>query len=247
VSATPPPNDPAPIGFVCAMPMELAPLRRRLSLTKARVGSLEVHRGGLAGRPVVAIVTGMGPVLAADHVVRLLDAIDLEQVVVVGITGTVEEDAAIGSLIRPELVIDGATGAAFRPGPLDPGPRRGTMVTCDHLITDPAVIAEMRADGVVSLDMETAAIAGVCETRGIPWSVFRCVSDRATDGSVDEELFRLSRPDGTADTRAVVAHVVRHPGRIPGLARMGRQAKLATERAADSAIRAVTAGPPPGG
>lgn len=244
---TPPPEDAIPTAFVCAMPMELAPLRRKLSLARTRVGSLEVHQGRLATRPVVAIVTGMGTALAAEHLVHLLDAMEVEQVVAVGITGTVEEDAAIGTLIRPELVVDGATGAEYRPGPLEPGPRRGRMWTSDRLITDPEVIADLRAKGVVSLDMETAAIAEVCEARGTPWSVFRCVSDRATDGSVDEELFRLSRPDGTADTRAVVAHVAKHPGRIPGLARMGRQAKLATERAADSAIQAVAAGPLPEG
>ena len=39
----------------------------------------------------------------------------------------------------------------------------------------------------------------------MPWSVFRAVSDRATDGSVDDEVFRLSRPDGTPDPAAVPA------------------------------------------
>jgi nucleoside phosphorylase len=225
------------------MPMELAPLKRKLALTKTRIASLDVHQGWLDGRSVVAIVTGMGTALAAEHLVRLLDAMDIDRVVVVGITGAVDDETAIGTLILPERVVDGASGAQYRPDRLGQGAPRGTMWTSDGLITDPAVIAELRSDGVVSLDMETAAIAGVCEHRGIPWSVFRCISDRATDGSVDEELFGLSRPDGTPDAKAVVAHVARHPGRIPGLFRMARQAKLATELAAASAIEAVADGP----
>jgi hypothetical protein len=114
------------------------------------------------------------------------------------------------------------------------------MWTTDQLIVDLDAIAGLRADGVVSLDMETAALAAVCERRRIPWSVFRAISDRATDGSVNEEVFRLSNQDGTPNARAVASYVLRHPGRIPAMARMARHAKLATERAADAAIDAVS-------
>jgi hypothetical protein len=89
--------------------------------------------------------------------------------------------------------------------------------------------------------METAAVALACEERGVPWTVVRAVSDRATDGSVDDEVFHLSRPDGTPDLRAVARYVARHPGRIPGLVRMARDARLATHRAADAAVAAVRA------
>jgi hypothetical protein len=76
--------------------------------------------------------------------------------------------------------------------------------------------------------------------------VFRAVSDRATDGSVDDEVFHLSHQDGTPDITAVAAYVVRHPGRVPALARMAKGSRLATEQAASAAIAAVTAlGDPP--
>ena len=88
--------------------------------------------------------------------------------------------------------------------------------------------------------METAAIAEACEQRKIPWSVFRSISDRATDGSVDDEVFHLSHQDGTPNGRAIVRFFVKHPGRIPGMVRMGRAAKLATETAADAAILACS-------
>ena len=75
----------------------------------------------------------------------------------------------------------------------------------------------------------------------MPWAVFRAVSDRATDGTVDDEVFHLSRQDGRPDPRAVLRYVARHPGRIPRLARMGRDASLAARRAADAAVAAVRA------
>ena len=58
----------------------------------------------------------------------------------------------------------------------------------------------------------------------MPWTVFRAISDRATDGSVDDEVFHLSHQDGTPDPRAVARYLVRHPGRIPGLVRHGAAA-----------------------
>jgi adenosylhomocysteine nucleosidase len=234
-------TDPTPgrIAFVCAMPMELTPLRRMLSLTKARIGGVEVYEGVLGERPVVAVVTGMGTDLATAGTTALLEAVEVERVVVVGITGAVENETPIGTLVMPETVVNGNTGAAFRPTRIGDVEPAGTMWTTDVLITDLDEIAGLRTQGVVSLDMETAAIAEVCEGRGVPWSVFRVISDRATDGSVDDEVFRMSNQDGTANPKAVAAYFLKHPGRIPAMATMAKQAKHATERAATEAVRAV--------
>jgi nucleoside phosphorylase len=233
-------GSPGVIAFVCAMPMEARPLARKLSLRPARAGDVEHRTGRLAGHPVVAVVTGMGTRLATDRTTRLLDAMPVDRVVVVGITGAVENTTPIGTLVLPEVVVNSATGAEYRPAPLGGGTPAGKMWTTDVILTEPEVIAGLRAQGVVALDMETAAVAEVCEGRGIPWSVFRAISDRATDGTLDDEIFHLSHQDGTPDGPAVARYVLKHPGRIPRMARLARGAKLATETAADSAIRAVS-------
>ena len=234
------PSSPDRIAFVCAMPMELKPLVKKLSLQKTQIDGVTVHKGTLDGREVVAIVTGMGTKLAMDKTRRMLDAVAVDRVVVVGITGAVENDTPIGTLILPEVVVNSATGSEHRPTALGDGTAHGTMWTTDELLTDPDLIAGLRARGVVSLDMETAAIAEVCESRGIPWSVFRVISDRATDGSIDAEVFHLSNQDGTPNAPAVARYFAKHPGRIPRMARLAKGAKLATERAADAAIRACS-------
>ncbi len=227
------------VAFVCAMPMELAPLRRRLSLRKTEPGPPPLYEGTLDGRPVTAITTGMGPELARRGVDRLFEAADVGWVVVVGITGAVQEGMPVGTIVRPEEVVDGATGARFRPHPLGSGEHAGTMWTSDSLITDPARLGALSDQGVVSLDMETAAIGEACEARSVPWSVFRVISDRAHDGSVDEELFAMSNQDGSPNPRAVASYAVRHPNRLPRLARMGREVRGATHLAADCAVAAV--------
>jgi len=229
-----------PLAFVFAMPMEIKPLVRRLSLQKATVGGGHAYQGKLPdGRDVVAIVTGMGTKLATDGIERLLNAISVDRVLVVGITGAVENDTPIGTLVLPEKVVNSATGVEYEPEPLGDGHRNGIMWTTDVLLTDPDVIAGLRGDGVVSLDMETAAIAESCQRRGIPWSVFRVISDRATDGSIDEEVFHLSNQDGTPRPGAVVTYFLKHPWKVPRMMKLAKGAKLATERAVDAALRAV--------
>ena len=224
------------LALVCAMPMELRPLRRQLRLRRTGLG----YAGRIGDRDVIAIVTGMGTAFARAAVVELLDEVDVEWVIVVGITGAIENETPIGTIISPALVVNGSDGSEYRPKPLPLGNARGKMWTTDELLLDPKVHADLRAQGVVSLDMETAAVAEVCEKRGVPWSVVRAISDRAGDGSVDAEIFGLSHPDGTANFSAVARYLVRRPGSVARLVRLARGSRLATERAAAAAIRAVS-------
>jgi len=228
----------ATIAIICAMPMELRAVVKQLRLRKQDLGGVAARVGAIDHPEVVAISTGMGTALATQGTERLLDAMTPDHVVVVGITGAMEDDTPIGSMVLPELVVNSETGSEHRPAPLGGGMPSGTMWTT-NVITPPAEVAELRAKGVVSLDMETAAIAESCERRGIPWSVFRAISDRASDGSIDDELFHLSNQDGTPNGRAVARYLVRHPHKIPGLIGMGMGAKKATEVAAAAAIAAV--------
>lgn len=226
------------IAFICAMPMELRPLIRHLRLVRGDVGGVRVRTGMLGGRRIVAIVTGMGTTLAGRGTERLLDAVTVDRVVVVGITGAVDDETPIGTLMLPEVVVDHATGREHHPECIGTGTPHGTMLTTNGL-TAPGDLPALRARGVVCLDMETAAVADVCERRRVPWSVFRAISDRATDGSVDEEVFGLSNQDGSPNGRAVARYVLRHPGRVPRVVALAKGARLATERAATAAIDAV--------
>jgi adenosylhomocysteine nucleosidase len=222
------------------MPMEIRPLIEKLSLHKTETDGITVQSGTLGGQAVVATVTGMGTKLASEGTMRLLEAIPVDRVVVVGITGAVEDITPIGTLILPEVVVDSATGTEHHPTPMGDGTAHGKMWTGDKLMTDPDDLARLRAQGVVSLDMETAAIAEVCEQRGVPWSVFRVISDRATDGTINDEVFHLSNQDGTPNKQAIARYFVKHPGSVPRMARLATDAKRAAETAADAAIRACS-------
>src|ERR1700689_460536 len=125
------------------MPMELRPLRRRLGLRKSEAG----YVGKIGDRAVTAIVTGIGTALAGSATARLLDAVDVEWVVVVGITGAIDDDTPIGALVLPEQVVDGADGSVYRPTPVRVGKAHGTIWTTDEFLTDPAMDAALCSRG----------------------------------------------------------------------------------------------------
>ena len=221
------------VGMLAPMEIELAPLTRELGL--AHDG--ELHHGKAGNVDVVALVTTMGMTAGERATQRLLD-IGVDRIIVVGIAGGVDPATVkIGDVVIPEVVIDRRTGGSHGP-PLSPHtPPRGTISCGDELITDPGRLAEMGASGVIAVDMETAAVAAVCESAGVPWSAFRGISDYAGEGLVDQELFEATNPDGTADPDAIKRYLEAHPEKLEVLQRLALDTTRATEAAAAAAIR----------
>jgi nucleoside phosphorylase len=220
---------------------ELQPLRRPLSLTRADSSARDLFRGAAGRVEVVAVITGIGPRSAARAAERMLDAGGIDHAIVVGIAGGIGPSVTIGDLVVPALVRDLDTGSEHRPVALGGHTPRGTLVTGAGLITDLRRIRELEREGAIAIDMETAAIGAVCERRGCPWSVFRAISDRADDGSVDASVFGLAGSDGAGDPRAVVRFLLSRPGQIPRLVRLARGMRAATRAASDAAVRALAA------
>jgi adenosylhomocysteine nucleosidase len=221
------------------MRSELLPLVRLLALRRSGSGRNAFHSGAVGRLEIVAVQTGIGIQAAASAVERVLDAGATEHVVVVGVAGGIGATVAIGDLVVPETVVDLDTGARFRPAPLGETAPRGSLLTSDVLLTDAAEFARFEREGAVAIDMETAAVAAVCERRGCPWSVFRSISDHTSDGSIDQAVFGMTGPDGEAKPAAVARFLLTQPWRIPQLARLARGLKLATNTAAAAAVRAL--------
>jgi nucleoside phosphorylase len=221
------------------MPMEMRPLTKRLGLQKGEVGGLKVRTGTLDGEPVVGYVTGMGPDLATKGIDRLLEAVRPERVVVFGITGAVENETPIGTVMMPALVIDHATGRTHEHRPPAGEATKGALWTT-NIMTPPSELPGLIEQGVIALDMETAAFAQSCERDGVAWSVHRAISDHPKD-DIDDEVFGLYNLDATPNWGNIARYVVRHPIRTLGMVKLAKNGKLATENAADAAIAAARA------
>ena len=224
------------IAVLGAMPSELRPLVKPLGLRKAHLGAIEVRTGRLGGAEVVALKTGIGPVEAQRATEQLLKGGPFDRVVMIGIAGGIGGNQEIGDLVVAETVIDGRSGASYRAAPLPGLEQAGTLHTADYLILDPAQLDAMRAQGIVALDMETAAVAAACEAAGTEWSSIRSISDRPTDKLVDDNLLDLTQPDGRPNVSAVVKRLARHPGDIRKLARLGKDATVAAKAAAQAFV-----------
>jgi nucleoside phosphorylase len=215
---------------------EIEPIVRRLDL--ADRGGGRVYEGSLGALRVTAMLTEIGMANARAAARRILDA-GVEIVAVVGIAGSVDRSLAMGALIMPERVVERASGREHRPTFLGDHRGAGTLSCGDDLITSPETLDQMFDGGVIAVDMETAAVAAVCDDAGTPWSVFRAISDYAGSGFLDEELMALIESDGTAARAAMARYAEDHPDRIETLTQFAKDAELATDTAADAAVNAL--------
>ena len=227
------------VAILAPMRPELRPLVHRLSLRRERSGGDVLHRGAVGRVEIVATTTGIGTRAAARATERVLSSTPVDHILVVGIAGGIGPGVAIGDLVVPELVVDLATGREHRPCPVGDSAPRGTLVTSDGLLVDREEIARLERRGVVAIDMETASIAAVCERRGCPWSVFRAISDRAGDAAIDQAVLGLAGPDGGPNLPALARFLLSQPWRVPQLARLARDMRRATQRAASAAAEAL--------
>jgi adenosylhomocysteine nucleosidase len=224
--------------MLAPMQPELRPIVRRLGME----GDGSLYEGRTTdGVDVVAMLTNIGMANGARAARRILEH-GVDHVMVVGIAGGVDTHGLqIGDVIVPELVIGRAMERTFRPTFVGEILPRGTLSCGDDLITDPEALALMAADGVIAVDMETAAVAEVCEDAHVPWSVFRGISDFAGEGLVDDALFALTNADGSADPAALAKYLEENPGRLETLRRLAKDTERATEGAAAAAIAACAA------
>jgi adenosylhomocysteine nucleosidase len=226
------------VAVLAPMISELRPVVKAFSLQRRDIGELPAHTGTLGDVEIVAVKIGMGTAAAAAATERLLDATTVDHVLVVGIAGGVLPGVEIGDMIFPSRVVDHATGAEYVPAGLAPGEASGTLLTSDEFFVDPVELDQLAGRGVVGLDMETAAVAAVCERREVEWSVVRSVSDRP--GEVPAGVVDLAGADGTPNLGKAAAFMVTRPWKIPELVRLARNSQRAANRAAASAVAACS-------
>ena len=219
------------------MPSELRPFARSCGLERrgtTYVGSVGPHQ-------VVATLMGVGMTGATRAAERLLADDAVERIVVVGIAGGVDPSVPIGQVVVPEEVVDGVTGAEYPTAcgwcGLAPA---GRLVTFDDFQAGADRMADLQRQGFTAIDMETAAVAAVCDQRGRELTVFRAISDNA-DSGVDAAVAALARPDGPPDVGAAVRYMLRRPWRAPALMALGRDAARAARAASTAALTALSA------
>jgi adenosylhomocysteine nucleosidase len=199
--------------------------------------------GQIGSSHVTCTHIGMGPPATRAVLTRMFDkaAPDFEpidHVMIAGICGGLDPELPVGTVINPEFVIDHASGRTYRHSPPGGEPVSGKLVTTEGVTLDPDLSRRFFEQGCVGVDMETSAVADVCEKHGGPWSVYRCIGDRIFDGLLDGRVLAMTNPDGSADLEAMGRLLAENPDLGAKLARLGKDTIRAADLAAHAAVRA---------
>jgi hopanoid-associated phosphorylase len=82
------------------------------------------------------------------------------------------------------------------------------------------------ACGAAAVDMESQVVARLAQARNIPFVCCRVIID-SVERSLPDAALAGMRPDGSTDPIAVLASLLRHPGQLPSLLAVGRDAAIA--------------------
>jgi adenosylhomocysteine nucleosidase len=221
----------------------LAPMRPELKAIVTAFGlrptagdPVFTHTGTAGTWSVVTLVTGMGPALAREATLRALGAGPCQHVMVIGIAGGLDPALPVGSLLVPSRVQLYPEGPQYQAHPIPPRHAAGGLMTTERLFDDDEVWRPILERGFGAVDMEAAGVAEVCEGAGIAWSVYRGISDRPDEHIVDQSVFALSKPDGSADAKALAKYLARDPRRAKALAHLHQCMHSAARLAADAAL-----------
>ena len=221
---------------------ELKAIVKSFGLQPTREDPVFSHTGTAGSWSVDALVTGMGPALAREATRKALAAGTFDHVMVIGIAGGLDPELPVGTLMVPARVRLHPDGPEYATRPLPAREAAGGLMTTDGLFDDEDVWRPILELGFGAVDMEAAGVAEVCEANGVEWSVYRGISDRPDERIVDQTVFALSKPDGSADPVALAKYLARDPRRAKALAHLNRCMQLAASLAADAAFSDLTAG-----
>jgi len=193
--------------------------------------------GGRAGTwTVLAGVIGMGPSTARRATERILAQGPFDHVMVVGIAGGLDPALPVGSLMVPSRVQLHPDGPVRRTRPLPSRQAEGGLMTTDGLFSDEVVWRPILDAGFGAVDMEASGVGEACERAGVDWSIYRGISDRPDEHIVDQAVFALSKPDGSANLAAVGKYLARDPRRAKALAHLNQCMHVAATVAAEAAF-----------
>jgi adenosylhomocysteine nucleosidase len=193
-----------------ALDREAAPFRR-------------LHRGQT---PVV--VSGVGATAAQAAAERICGNNPPRLVIAAGFAGGLHPSWPVASVLLADEVVD-ETGRAWPlwTCPVE-GARPGRLLTATRLLTQPHEKRRWaEQSGAVAVDMESAAIAAVCQRYGVACACVRAISDDVETPLSDDLVPVIA--GGTVRWSALVSLLLRRPERVRELLRLARGTSQAAQ------------------
>jgi adenosylhomocysteine nucleosidase len=205
-------------------------------------------KGAPFDRLPLILLSGARPDLARMAAGRLAAA-GCTHLLSYGLAGGLDPSLAPGTLLLPETVLapealpvdaawHGRAAALFG----DMNPVTAPLAGVDIAASSPEAKRALYArSGAASVDMESQHLARAAEAAGLPFLVLRVVADTAGDSLPPAALVGV-RPDGGTDIPAVLLALLRRPGQLPALMRLGSAAAAANRTLLRCARRGIAVG-----
>jgi len=226
------------VAVVGALEKEVRPVVEAMATAKAsKWGRRTLHQGRIGDSELVVVACGVGKVKAAACAQYLIDRFSIEALFCIGVAGAVNPGLQTGDIVISEktgqhdfdlgdprllkklrrrwLKADGGlvklAMEAARESDLAHRCRLGAVLTGDQAIVTEekreSLWAGWRGDCV---DMESAAVAEVCQMNGVPWVIVRAVSDSAGEDGIAEFRENLAQAaDIAASVTALMVSRIR--------------------------------------
>jgi adenosylhomocysteine nucleosidase len=194
--------------LVCfAIPQEAKPFRRIVA------GRSEIH----------ILMTGMGRENARRAVQALLDRMKPAHVFTCGFAGALDPMLRVGDVLFRTDVREMA--AALEKAEA----KAATFCSSDRIAITPAEKRALRGSiGADAVEMESEFIQAACREAGVPSTVVRAISDEAEE-TLPLDFNQLLTPEMALSPGKLAVAVLKRPGSIPGLMRLGRNSAKAAE------------------
>jgi len=241
---------PIDTGFVFALRQEAVGILDRLKRAKTTRGdgwtfyTGKIDTGKIGDRSIAVVLSGAGQKNAEDAAKKLIDVFAPKSVCSAGYAGGLSARLKQLNICVPEQVIRESDGQALDlseaiPRKTSPMPGKLTLITVNDVVETPERKRALNEQtGAEIVDMETFAVADVCQIRTVPFFSFRVVLD-AVDDQIPKDITKalesmdkgFSRLSGT-----IIGNIWSRPSVVLDFVSLKKRAFTAAERLAQFAL-----------
>ncbi len=238
-SSPSPPRAAAPvsadIGIVAALGIEFAPLLAKLTNVRKYAGKkFSVVEGEYGGQLIAVAFAGAGRARAQRGAEILLDGHRPRWLISAGFAGALDPSLRRNEIVLASEVVNSAgrkyaIDVTLPPDAAAQGLRTGRLLTVDEIVRTRAQKEALRRDHAADIvDMETSAVAALCEQRGVRFLSVRVISDD-TAHDLPPEILAIFGRTGEVSVGGVLGVLVKRPSSVKDLLKFRAHANQAAE------------------
>jgi adenosylhomocysteine nucleosidase len=228
------------VGIVFAMDLEAGAFEDRLNgLISIRGGKFAAKQGGLKGKGVVVVHSGVGRENAAAATGTLIAGHHPKWVISAGLAGGLQSDARRGDILMPNAIVgeDGRRLAIdlqmSASDQSSAGLHVGSLLTMDRVAFKAQEKRQLgQLHGALAVDMGSLGVAEVCQREKQRFLAVRIISD-AVDDELPPDVERLVRKKTwVRRIGAAAGTIVRRPSTVKDLWRFRETAHACSRKLA---------------